>query len=136
MFHNAKDLHKTKSCTTRRILGIIRLELRGDDCDPNRGVVCLECTVNGVQFGTHAHQMRREKRSKEGCGKSCCSNRTVHTAGNEHRMTQQATKWDLAPLFRVASHVASSVHGASNTLVFFKSPHNSRFLLLYCLHNA
>ena len=27
-------------------------------------------------------------------------------------MMQQATKWDLAPFFRVASCVASSVHGA------------------------
>ncbi len=45
--------------------------------------------------------------------KSYCSNRTVYTAGNKQCMMQQATKWDLAPFFRVASCVASSVHGAS-----------------------
>ena len=41
-----------------------------------------------------------------------CSNRTVHTAGNEQRMMQQATKRDPAPFFRIRSGVASSVHGA------------------------
>ncbi len=44
--------------------------------------------------------------------KSYCSNRTVHTAGNKQCMKQQASKWDLAPFLRVASRVASSVHGA------------------------
>ena len=44
--------------------------------------------------------------------KSCCNNRTVHTTGNEQCMTQQATKWDLAPFLHMASRIASSVHGA------------------------
>ncbi len=42
-------------------------------------------------FRPHAHQTRREKRSKIWTCKSYCSNRTVHTAGNEQPMMQQAT---------------------------------------------
>ena len=54
---------------------------------------------SGAAFMPHAHQTRRDKRSRR---KSYCKNRTVHTAGNEQCMTQ-ATKWDLAPCF---SHCA------------------------------
>ncbi len=56
---------------------------------------------------------RRDREAKQiRMRKSYCSNRTVHTAGNEQCMTQQATKWDLAPFFHIASCVASSMHGA------------------------
>ncbi len=37
--------------------------------------------------------------------KSCFNNSPVHTAGNKQHMTQQTSKWDLAPLF-FASHRA------------------------------
>ena len=49
------------------------------------------------------HKTQSEKRSKLGCIKPHCNNRTVHTACTKQHAMQCVSKLDLAPFFRVAS---------------------------------
>ncbi len=76
--------------------------------------VCTPCINNfslclfvkdfgqGSDLGPHAHCV---KRSKLGCEKNHCGNRTVHIAGSKQCTKQQASEWDLAPFFRVVRRV-------------------------------
>ncbi len=57
----------------------------------------------GCPFKPRPHWMRREKGSKLGCIAPCCNNSSVHIAQAKQHMMQQASEWDLAPFFRVAS---------------------------------
>ncbi len=70
--------------------------------------------------------------------KSYCSNRTVHTAGNEQCMMQQATKWDLTPFFRVTRPrpVCMGRHSnpqKSNMFQSFRRQTNKDFLAFFAV---
>ena len=79
----------------------------------------IDCTAPGTMHGNGIKAPCTPDATREAkqirTRKSYCGNRIVYTAGNKQCTMQQATKWDLAPFFRVTSHVTSSVHGASTS---------------------
>ena len=80
------------------------------------GTCCEEEEAMTILSRPRQHWTRRQKRSKLGRVAPCCNNSSVHIAHAKQCITHQALEWDLAPFFRIASRVASSVDGARATV--------------------